>query len=223
MLVIPGLAEVEVANTDDGVKLVVTATDPERVEVVQNHAERGVANLQRIAERMGERARRADLPPGLFGWVARGDVELALQKTDEGAVLECTSDKPDVVQGLQEQMPQWVAEAEEQGDRLAELRERMRGMREALELLANEGVTIEVEETDDGITVQVTSEDPDLAAEIKEKLPAYYEGQKEFARTADERGFGAGPFGPGGPMGAGPGAGRRPRGAGRRPRAEPEL
>lgn len=211
--------EVKVTNTDDGVTLAIKATDPDALEAVRGETQGGVSALRTIAERAGERFAQGPPPGpgpgGLLRMLAAGDVDVAYEETDEGAVVKFTSDKPEVVQALQQRMPQWVAQAQERGQLMAQMRERMEDAREALALIANEGVTIKVEETEDGITVKVTSEDPDLVAQIKEKLSAYYEGQKELAQMTGR--LGAAPVigPPGGPPAA---PLRGPRAAGRRAR-----
>jgi hypothetical protein len=158
--------------------------------------------------------------------LATGDVEIGVEEIDDGIVVSFSSDDPETVKALQEQMPQWVATAREAGQRQRQGAERRRQMQAARELLANEAVKLEVEETENGILVKVTSDDPELAAQVKENLTAYFEAQAEIARRAGQmggrgRGAGAGGRGFGGPgqrfgpqgvrgMGRGPGGGQPP-------------
>jgi len=207
--------QTEVTNTDAGVDLTVTVADPERVAAEQERVVRGVINLQNMIDRL--RARGAQGAPagrqarGLLGLLAGGDVDVTSKKTDDGLVISFTSDKPEVVQALQQNMPQWVAQAQERADQARQLQQRARRTREALALLADDKVAVEVEETEKGITVTITSDDPELAGQIKEKLADFFRNRQEFARRAGElldrpRGRANAP------MGAEGGQGRRRRG-----------
>lgn len=218
MLVAGEDVQVEVTNTDNGVDLTITTEDPEAVEALQGRVEGGVMRLEQIAqgarERMGPRRGPGELPGEFFGLLVAGDLEVTSRGVDDGAVVSFTSDRPEVVEALQQNMPQWAAQAQEGGRRWQEMRARWERTREALAVIANEEVNIEVAETDDGITVSITSENPEVVAQIKEKLPEYFEGQQEAARMGAQ--WGGGRFG--GPE-AGRGPGERP-GA---PEAQPEA
>jgi hypothetical protein len=155
-------------------------------------------------------------------------VNLSTKEVDNGIVVSFSSEDADTVKALQEQMPQWVAVARQQGQLQVQRRQQMQAARE---LLANEAVKIEVEQTDNGILVKVTSDDPELAKQVKESLPAYFEAQAEMARRMGQ-GPGArrgGPMGPGfgrggrgfGPQG-GMGRGRGGRGRGGQAGGPPE-
>ena len=142
------------------------------------------------------------MPRGLNGLMAAGDVDISLINADNGVVIRFTSEKPEVVQTLQQEMPQWVGRAQEAGAQVRQLGERARRRREAMELLASDQVALEVKETENGITVNVTSEDPEVIKQIKERLVEYFKNQKELARRAEERanrpaGQAGGPMGPG--------------------------
>jgi hypothetical protein len=216
--------QTEISNTDNGVDLTVISTDKERVGDLQARAQAGVTRMEQAAERMGGRfqqaapnAARLRRDPMLL--LATGAAKVSVKETDDGVVISFTSDDPETVRILQEQMPQWVADARQRGQAQAD---RMRQMQAARALLANEAVKIEVEETENGIVVKVTSDDPELAKQVKENLPAYFEAQAEMARMAGQ-GFGArrggGPmgqgFGPGRGQGFGPQGGRGRGGRGR--------
>ena len=136
-------------------------------------------------------------------------------------VVSFESEKPDVVQNLQQNMPQWMAEARDRGAQMQEQMRRWEQTRRALQLLAAENVTLEVEETEDGITVKVVSDDPETAKQIKELLPQYFENLKATAGRvqavqAGARGAGGRPEG-GRPR---PGAGDRAPRPGRRGRED---
>jgi hypothetical protein len=217
--------QTEISNTDDGVKLTIASAEEAGVADLQNRALAGVDRMKQTAERLGERfaqgapnERMLRRDPLLM--LAAGDAEVAAEKTDDGVVVTLTSDDPQTVQVIQEQMPQWVATAKEAGQRRQQGAERRRQMQAARELLANEAVKIEVEETEAGIIVKVTSDDPELAKEVKENLPVYFEAQAEIARRAGQRGGfrqGAGARGPGGQgfgQQGGRGRGRGARGMG---------
>jgi RPA family protein len=215
--------QTEIGNTDNGVDLNVISTEKERVGDLQERVQAGVTRMEQAAERMGGRFQQAApnaarLRRDPMVLLATGAAKVSAKETDEGVVISFTSDDPETVKILQEQMPQWVADARQRGETQME---RMRRMQAARELLANEAVKIEVEETESGILLKVTSEDPELAKQIKENLPAYFEAQAEMARRGGP-GLGArrgGPMGPGfgrGGQGFGPqggmGRGRGGRG-----------
>jgi len=204
LLSAPG-AKTEVANTEKGVDVAITAEKPEDVARVQEAIQAGVMQTQQIAENVrarlaGQPARGARAERGLFLLLASGDANVSAKKTDKGMVVSLTSDKPEVVQTIQQNAPQWVAEARDREKAQEEMRARMEKVREAAVLVANEDVKLDVKETDNGITVQITSPNPDLAKQIKNTLPAGIEGLKEIAKTGAAAAMG----GPGGPLG-GPG------------------
>ncbi len=221
----PGLAmligqevEAKVTNTDDGVDVAVTPKDTAQIEAVQERIEGGVIGLERMAERMRENAGTRAARMGqnsVMGLLAAGDVELASRRTEDGAIISFTSEKPDVTQTLQENMTQWVADAQAQGAQRGGPGggARWAQTREALGVLAKDEVKIEVEQVDDGIVVKITSEDEETVKAIKEKLTEYYKGQQETARQTLSR-AGRGGFGGGrrGGQGGGGFGGRRRQG-----------
>jgi hypothetical protein len=219
----PG-AKTEVANTEKGVDVAITAEKPEDVARVQEGIQADVIQIQQMAEnahgRMaGQGARAARGERGLFVLLANGEANVSAKKTEKGMVVSLTSEKPEVVQTIQQNAPQWVAQARAREQAAEEMRARMEKMREAAVLVGNEDVKLDVKETDNGVTVQITSANPDLAKQIKNTLPAGIEGLKEMARS------GAGAMGgPGGPLrgmrrGAPGGAPAAPRPAGPPPEA----
>jgi hypothetical protein len=214
--------DVEVIETDDGVVLKITPKDPEKLEQSQDRLARATEavndRLAAARERLGEDGPPA--PPearGLFPLLLRGSVELASQETDEGVTITLRSEDAEIVERLHERVPEMVERAGEIRERAERRRERRGSTREALALLAEEEVAVTVEETDDGITVAVSSEDPEVAEQIRERLPAYFEGQKGFARQARRwRRYMHGRRGPEGPRGFGPQGRHGWRGYGRR-------
>ena len=187
----------QVANTDTGVDLTITTDRPEAVAALQERIQGAVMAIQQV-----EGLRRGP-------WA---DVEVSSRKVETGAVVSFTSDRPEVVQRLQQGMPQQVANARAQAQQWGAGAARWQATRDALTVLAREDVKVEVKETDSGITVTITSADPETVKQIKEKLSAYYKGQQEQARTMPQRG-GPGMGGPRGPGAAGGAPG--PRGGAR--------
>lgn len=190
LMLVQGAGQAGVTNADAGVDLKLTVDDPQEVAVLQWRVERAVANLESMVERLAQRAQEGApagrQARGLLGLLAGGDAAISSKNIEDGVVVSFTSDKPEVVQALQQNMPQWVAQAQERGDQARQLQQRARAMREALALLADDKVAVEVEETEQGITVNVTSEDPELAKQIKEKLADYFRNRKEFAQGVGE-------------------------------------
>jgi len=213
----------EVTNTDKGVDLKVTSQKPDGVAALQEDVQTVVMNLQGLADQPrepGAEGGRGRPGRDIMALLAAGDAEISCKKVENGVVVSFTSDKPEVVQRLQQEMPQRVADAREQAQQFRQGFERWQRAREALAVLANEQVKVEVEETAKGISVTVTSENPETVKQIKEKLTAYYQEQQELARNMLR--WGARMGGPGGPAGAGPwmrGAGER---MGRRRAGQPE-
>jgi uncharacterized alkaline shock family protein YloU len=200
----------KLANTAKGVDVTLTAAKAEDVGKLQDSVQQDVMNLQQMRERMAQQAGNAPRAPqggrGGMALLFSEDVNVTTKKIDNGVVISLTSDKPEVVQQLQQSIPQMV-----------EMRTRMEQARQAAALLANPDVKMEVKQTDSGITVTYTSTNPDLAKQIQEKLPAYLEQQKEFARNAAQwqgmgmmgAGMPGARGGAGGAAGAGAWRGRR--------------
>jgi hypothetical protein len=174
-------AETTVTNTDKGVDLTMKAKNPRQVVALQEQVQQAVMNLEQLRERLAQapqqRGQRAD---ALLGLLAGGDLVVSSRKTDDGVVVSFASDKPEVVQTLQQSMPQWVAQAQARAGRVGQRRQ---ATLDALQILANEQVKVEVKETDKGIVIEVTSDDPALAKEVKEKLAEYFRNQQTQARN----------------------------------------
>lgn len=231
----PGLAllvagegvEVQVANTDNGVDLTLSAEGAEAVEELQNRVQGGVMRLTQTAERareqMGDQERPAGRRRDIFRLLLDGDLEIGARKTENGMVVSLTSDDPEVVQALQETMPQRVAAARVAGQQLGDAQARWQRTRQAFAVLANDEVKLEVQETEDGISVLITSENPEVVKEIQATLADYFNGQKESAQAALQWGGGPGQWRgvrPGAPGGPAPRPAQAPRGARRGPRPE---
>ncbi len=218
--------DVQVVKTDAGVELTITTTKPDLVPRLQRVAQTGVERL----ERFGAAGPEAGLPQGdlpvrsgrILSLVWSGDLIISARDIDDGVVVSFTSDNADVVTRIHEHVPQWVSETAERQEGGARGARRMAQSREALTLLASDKVKLEVKETDKGITINVTSDDPEVAKQIREKLPAYYEGQKDLAGRAQQwmgrgqqwmrrgpQGMGRGQQGPAGPRGEQGRGGRR--------------
>jgi len=203
-----------VVNTDNGVDVTVTAEGAEKVADLQartteavNAVQGMVANAQDAA---GDRVRQMPRR-GLFGFLLSGDVTLTSANIDNGVVLSFTSDKPDVVEQLKTEMPNWIEQSRQRAQNIAV----MQRQAQARELLADEGVKIETAAVDGGLTITITSTDPATIAKIQEIMKTYFEdvaAQGNFVRAmrarALERGQGGRGRGP-----AVPGEGRqRPEG-----------
>jgi hypothetical protein len=189
----------QVANTDKGVDLTITTDRPEAVAALQERIQGVVMAIQQA-----EGLRRGP-------WA---DAEVSSRKVEKGVVVSFTSDRPEVVQRLQQNLPQQVANARAQAQQGMA---RWQATRDALTVLARDDVKVEVKETDSGVTVTITSADPETVKQIKEKLSPYYKGEQEQARAmlrGGGRGMGGFMGGFGGPGAPGPRAGAR--GGGRR-------
>jgi hypothetical protein len=166
-----------IENTDDGIDVTVTPEDD--VGQLQQQVQEKLQALEQargeLPDRPGDRGRGRG-PRQLFGLILRGDIELTARNIDNGVVLSITSDDPEVVQAIQERIPQ----LQERAGRMRQMRERMQRRREAHELLAQENVTITTEETAEGIAVTVTTENPETEQRIKDLLPEFFEGLQEM-------------------------------------------
>ena len=199
-------AKTQVANTDKGVDITVTAAKPEDVAKLQEAVQSSVTRVQQAVQaaeavrgRMGEQGARPRARRDLRALLASGQATIDAKKTDNGMIVSLSSDKPEVVQMIQQDAPKWVAEERTREQRMAELRGRAEKAREAMALLGQDDVKLEVTQADNGITVQVTSANPDVAKQIKENLPAYFEAQKELGKNAGQLQRRAGGI-PGGPL-----------------------
>ena len=177
-------AQSEITNVGAGVEVKITVDDPKKLGPLQEQVARSIVRLQDIAERERPLTDRPDLgrEGGLAGLIMSGAVDVSSRQAENGMVLTFTSDKPEVVQRLQQEMPEYVAQARARIEQFAQMQKRAQQMREALRLLADDAVKIDVKETDNGLVVNVTSTDPEVAKQIKEKLVEYFQNQKEFAR-----------------------------------------
>ncbi|NLW49424.1 MAG: hypothetical protein GXY85_01090 [Candidatus Brocadiaceae bacterium] len=181
---------VQVLNAPDGVDLKMTADEPARVTALQLRVAEGVAaGLARTQERTQRRRARPGQPErplragaGPAALLAE-DVGVSARNTDDGVIVSFTSTRPEVVQALQERMPQWV-------DALSERARRARRTQEARRLLRDQQVAMDVQETGNGIVVTITSDDPEVAARIRDLLPEHLQAQHKPLGAA-----GAGPAG----------------------------
>lgn len=184
--------EVEVTATDDGVEVAIATDKPELVQRLQTRAEGGVKRLHQFVAAIREGRPPEGPPPVRSGLILRllhsGDIDISATKTDSGVVLSFTSEKPRVVQRLQQTVQEWVSQSRGRREELAQPARRWAQTREALDLLASDKVQVRIRETKKGIAVHISSDDPKVAERIKEKMPAYYEGQKEMAKRMLQRG-----------------------------------
>jgi len=155
---------IEVANTADGVRLTVTTDQPKQVARLQDLVRNRIARLEQGAGRAG-----------LPAMVASGELKLGTEDIDSGVAVTVSSTNPQTVSRLQAELP-----------RLVEARKAMQAAAEQARqfdrLLASGKVAVSVKPIDGGVTVSITSDDPRLAAEIKDRLPAYFEGMTQRAQ-----------------------------------------
>jgi len=135
----------------------------------------------------------------------RPPVNVNVEPQDDGAVILVTSDRPDVVRKIRQEVP---ARVEKMRQAAGEMRERWQrgerkfalqrerreraggrgfGMPFLIPFLAHEGVDVAVEPIDDGVAVRITSGDPDLAAKIREGVPRRVEMLKRFLQVGPQR------------------------------------
>ncbi len=185
-------AEVTVTNVDDGVQVKITAK-PEMVRLLQARAEAAVLEVEHLAGRAAERLReRAEAPAGrapvgVMGLLLRGDAQISAENVDGGVVLHLSSEKPELVETLQEATSRWVAQVRERAGQARDQALNAGRNREVLRLLASKDVQVKAIETDKGVTITVDSDNPDIAARIKEEIPDSVEALKELARQLAER------------------------------------
>jgi hypothetical protein len=221
-------AKVKVENTDDGVNVVITPAQRAAVEGFQNQVKAGMTRLhemvQRVRERGGAEALQAPAEgrapaerPGagaalgprgrVFMLMVRGELDIVAENVPDGVLLKLSSDKPEIVTALQKNMPQWVAQAQERRRMLPEQVAGQAGAPAPLRLLAQEDVSVKVNQKEGGVSIDITSEDPAVARRIKQELPAFFRQIKQRARQARQEGAEA------------PRPRREPRAAGQGPEA----
>jgi hypothetical protein len=183
-----GADEVNVENIDNGVRVTSTVEGERSVGSLQARVAQVVNALGNLPARMAEAhgaAGRRGGPPGVMGLVLAGKVDLNAEDVDNGVAVEFTSDDAEVVQQLRQQVPQAVERAETAPSGrpgAPGMRGIMAQQRNAMNVLAAEGVSVEVAETEKGIQVDVTSENPELAAKIKQDVAAYFDGLQHRSR-----------------------------------------
>ena len=213
IMLMPEGANVQVTNIDKGVRLNLTAEQPDQVRRIQTTVANRAAAL---GEAQGRGAgRRAE---GVLGMVASGEVKLTTDYIDTGAVLILTSENAEVVKQIQTEVAAAVqarqagaAGAERMRTVLEQMRPALEQARAADALLASGQVKIDVKETDKGVVVQIISDDPKVAKELKDRLPTYFQGLPERAKLMEQL---LNARGAGGPAGAGAAEGARARRAG---------
>lgn len=186
MLFAPEAENVEVRRLDEGVELVLTA-GPDAVDRLQERVASRVERLNQLALRMEMRGGPPPNAPLLLSLVAEGDLDIDTEETANGVNIALTSDEPDVVRSLQENMPKWALGSRERATRARATVRRMAQEQPAMRLLASEKVEIQTVELETGIVLTVTSPDPEVAAEIKKELPGGLNALRRFARQMAER------------------------------------
>ncbi len=217
----PG-AKSEVANTEKGVDVTLTAEKPEDVARVQEAVQAAVMQIQQMAENARARMAQQPLRPAaarqFLPLLLSGDLVLSTRKTEKGMVVSLTSEKPEVVQTIQQNAPQWVTQERDRLQAMEAERTRLEALRAAAGVVSQQDVKLDVKQTDKGVAIEITSTNPDAVKQIQEKLPAALKDLKEMAADALQarpagRGMGGmgGPMmrrgGPGGPPGGPPPAG----------------
>jgi len=167
-------ANVEVVNTDNGVDVRLTAEEKLYFPRMQQIARAWVEQVNRY--RSAEERPAAPPPAGsgaVLGLIASGKVKLTAENLDNGVVLRFTTEDAELVKEIQQRVGTWVTQTRSAAQ-----------IQQALAVLANDKVKLEVKKTDKGITVLVTSDDPELIEQIQTKLAPYFQGQKEYAKRA---------------------------------------
>jgi len=119
------------------------------------------------------------------------EVQLAVQETDDGVIIMVTSQKPELVDRIRQELParlEWLRGLRERHEgvgprRLAGPAQMRRGpaFHPGPGL---EGVSIETEVIDGGLAISVTSDDPERAAALKRALPKRIQAMQHFAAGA---------------------------------------
>jgi len=214
--------DVKATATDSGVRITITTDNADQRERLREGVRQRIQRINRMREGAGagDRRRRGPQegglqgggPGGLMQLIASGRLQVSARDVDKGIAVTLRSDDPNIVERLQAEVPRLVAAYNERGRAV-----NPEQMRAANRLLASDKVKIEVKQTEGGITVRIASDDPKVAKQIKELLPAYFEGigrrarMMERARQMQGGPMQGGPFGQGrpGPGPGGPGGGQR--------------
>lgn len=180
-----GTEGAEVANTQDGVDVTITAEGDEALTNLQTTAAELVTKLQdmvALAQDAQADQRRQRRGGGLYGPLLAGKVELSAANIDDGVVLSFTTDDAEQVQQLQQDMAQSLERSAQRRQMMAAAERRTNIMA----LLNNDAVVIETADADGGITIAITSDDAELAAQIQELLKDYFDGVKAEAQRRQE-------------------------------------
>ncbi len=183
--------EAKVVNTAQGVDILVTVDAPERVEALRRRVEKGMQFVDQLVDIAREQAPRKTRLRGAgsdaFSLLVAEKVKLNAAEIENGMAISVTTEDPEVVKELQEQAPGWLEEAGERREWMLKLRRRGVKTTQAVALIGKDEVKFEIVEIDNGIAINITSEDPELAQQIKEKLPAYLKWQKAVGGAARRR------------------------------------
>ncbi len=89
-------------------------------------------------------------------------------------------------------MRKWSGKLQAELPKLIEVRKAMQAAveqaRQFDRLVASGKVALNVQQTATGVTVSLSSDDPNLAAEIKDKVPAYFDALKQRAQLMEKMG-----------------------------------
>ncbi len=165
---------VECANTAQGVKLTITTDDAKQVARLQ---EQVATRVNRIGQAVG----RAGKTEGLAGMIQSGEVKVAAQNIDNGVVVTVDSTNAEMAGKLQVELPKLIEVRKAVQTAVEQAREFDR-------LVSSGKVAFNVQQTATGVTVSLSSDDPNLAAEIKAKVPAYFDALKQRAQLMEKMG-----------------------------------
>lgn len=199
MMAVFGLLGTEgavVANAEKGIDITIVAEGEEAIKALQDKTTAAITAYTEAAaaapaegDAGGRRGGRGQ--DNLYGLVMSGDVAVTSANIENGVVISLTSEKPEVVQKLQENGKVWV-ERMAQG---AALRERYRKARKPAPchwrpgfrgLIWGGKVAVNAARIDEGIVVSIASDDEPTAKLVQQNMPQWIREATESRKQAEE-------------------------------------
>lgn len=174
-LLAPANAKVTPANVVGGVELLITTDDPEDVEALREQVNRDAENWRTLGERIGRFRERFPNYGANSVYGVLDKVTITVAEIDAGSVVRLLAEDEETVKELQNNMPGWIKQAEEQRDRMAQYYRQATAMAELRRMIQAGEVKLVTEKTEEGLTVRFTAEDPEAVAKLQETLPVYFE------------------------------------------------